>query len=350
MPAADDFYPALRGPPRAKAWLAPEPDESEDGMAVARPQEGKLLRSQHRFVRTALTPIMLYMMAFTLLPMIWAVLITLFRYSPTREGGFLGMGGSNPFIGLGNYQELFANAPTGQLFRVAVRNTLVFALVVLPLNLLITLPLAVLIEAAHERLKAIFRTIYFLPTVTSLVAVSLVWGVIYNPTFGLLNLALRALDLKSMAWLTDPKTTVLGIALPMICLIVTYVWQDMGYNLVIFIAGLQGIPEVFHEAARVDGANAWQRFWHITLPLLRPTLAFVTVMTMLSSWQVFVIFYVMTRGGPGNATRTLVLHIYETAFRHQEMGLAATIAMALFVIILVTTLIEMRLLRKEWEY
>jgi len=319
-------------------------------MTVATHKPGRLLRSQHAFAAVSLTPIMLYMMAFTLLPMIWAVLITLYRYSPTRQGGVLGLGGGNPFVGLGNYLELFSDSPSGQLFRIAVKNTFIFALLVLPLNLSITLPLAVLIESVRERLKTIFRTIYFLPTVTSLVAVSLVWGVIYNPTFGLLNLVLRSLGLKGMAWLSDPQTTVLGVPLPMICLIVTYVWQDMGYNLVIFIAGLQSIPDVFHEAALVDGANAWQRFRHITLPLLRSTLTFVIVMTMLSSWQVFVIFYVMTRGGPGNVTRTLVLHIYETAFRHQEMGLAATMAMALFAIILVTTLIQLRVLRKEWEY
>jgi multiple sugar transport system permease protein/raffinose/stachyose/melibiose transport system permease protein len=286
-----------------------------------------------------------------MLPMIWAVLVTFYRYSPTREGGFLGLGGGNPFVGLDNYFDLFSTSPNGQLFRVAVKNTLIFALLVLPLNLLLTLPLAVLIEAVRSQFKTIFRTIYFLPTVTSLVAVSLVWGVIYNPTYGLLNLALRAVGLPGEAWLTDPQTTILGVPLPMVAVIIAYVWQDMGYNLVIFIAGLQSIPEVFHEAAIVDGANAWQRFWHITLPLLRSTLTFVIVLTMLSSWQVFVIFWVMTnRGGPGNLTRTLVLHIYETAFRHQEMGLAATVAMALFVIIMITTLIQMRLLRKDWEY
>jgi|YNPNPStandDraft_1061719.scaffolds.fasta_scaffold26704_2 multiple sugar transport system permease protein/raffinose/stachyose/melibiose transport system permease protein len=318
--------------------------------AIAR-RTGKLQRSQRVFAACSLTPIMLYMMAFTLLPMIWAVIITFYRYSPTRQGAnFLGLGGGNPFVGFANYLDLFADTPTGRLFRLAVKNTFVFALLVLPLNLCITLPLAVLIESVSERLKTVFRTIYFLPTVTSLVAVSLVWGVIYNPTFGLLNLVLRSLGLKGMAWLSDAQTKVLGVPLPMICLVVTYVWQDMGYNLVIFIAGLQSIPEVFKEAALVDGATSWQRFRYVTLPLLRSTLTFVIVMTMLSSWQVFVIFYVMTRGGPGNATRTLVLHIYETAFRHQEMGLAATMAMALFLIILVTTLIQLRLLRKEWEY
>jgi len=311
----------------------------------------KLLRSQHIFAGTSLTPIMVYMMFFTLLPMVWAVLITLFRYSPTRQGGLLGLGGGNPFVGLRNYVDLFSNSPNGQLFRISVKNTLIFALLVLPLNLVVTLPLAVLIESVRQRFKVIFRTIYFLPTVTSLVAVAIIWGTVYNPTFGLLNLALKALGLPGKPWLSDATTRILGVPLPMLCVIVTYVWQDMGYNLVIFIAGLQGIPEVFHEAALVDGANAWQRFWRITLPLLRSTLTFVIVMTMLSSWQQFVLVDVMMgHGGPSNTTRTLVLHVYETAFRYQEMGLAATVAMALFLIIMVTTLVQMRLLRKEWEY
>lgn len=320
-------------------------------MTVETRKRSRLYRSQHVFVASALTPIMLYMMFFTLVPMLWGFVITFFRYSPTRQGGLLGFGGGNPFIGLDNYMDLFSNSPNGQLFRLSVKNTLIFALLYLPLNLVTTLPLAVLIESINKRLKVVFRTIYFLPVVTSAVAVSLVWGVIYNPTFGLLNMVLRELGLKGYPWLTDATTRILGIPLPMLCVLVTYLWADMGYNLVIFIAGLQGIPEVYHEAAVVDGANAWQRFRHITVPLLRSTLTFVIVMTMLSSWQVFVIFFVMTgRGGPSNLTRVLVLHIYETAFRFQEMGLAATVAMVLFVIIMVTTLIQLRLMRKEWEY
>lgn len=315
------------------------------------PKKGSLFRSQHLFAGSTLTPIMIYMMFFTLIPMLWGILITFFRYSPTRAGGFLGLGGGNPFVGLENYADLFSNSPNGQLFRTSVKNTLIFSLLYMPLNLVVTLPLAVFIESVHQKAKAFFRTVYFLPTVTSLVAVSLVWGVIYNPTFGLLNMGLRAVGLKGFPWLSDPNTSILGVPLPMICVLITYLWSDMGYNIVIFMAGLQGIPDVFREAALVDGANAWQRFRHITLPLLRSTLTFVMVMTMLSSWQVFVLFFVMTnRGGPANQTRVLVLHIYETAFRHQEMGLAATVAMALFLIIMVTTLLQLRFLRKDWEY
>jgi multiple sugar transport system permease protein/raffinose/stachyose/melibiose transport system permease protein len=283
--------------------------------------------------------------------MLWGILITFFRYSPTRVGGILGLGGGNPFVGLENYLSLFSDAPSGSLFRVSLKNTLIFSLIYMPLNLIVTLPLAVLIESIANRAKTFFRTIYFLPTVTSAVAVSLVWGVIYNPTFGLLNMGMRALGLKGYPWLTDPSTDILGIPLPMVCVIITYLWSDMGYNLVIFMAGLQGIPDVYREAAVVDGANAWQRFWHITLPLLRSTMTFVMVMTMLSSWQVFVLFFVMTgRGGPANQTRVLVLHIYETAFRNQEMGQAATVAMVLFLIIMVTTLLQLKLLKKDWEY
>ena len=315
------------------------------------PRKGSLFRSQHRFAGLTLTPIMVYMMIFTLIPMLWGILITFFRYSPTRAGGLLGLGGGNPFVGFDNYLDLFSDSPNGQLFRTSMKNTLIFSLIYLPLNLVVTLPLAVFIESVHQGAKGFFRTLYFLPTVTSAVAVSLIWGVIYNPTFGLLNLALRSLGLKGYPWLSDPNTQILGIPLPMIAVIITYLWSDMGYNIVIFMAGLQGIPDVFREAALVDGANAWQRFRYITLPLLRSTITFVMVMTMLSSWQVFVLFFVMTgRGGPGTLTRVLVLHIYETAFRHQEMGLAATVAMALFLIILVTTLLQLRFLRKDWEY
>jgi multiple sugar transport system permease protein/raffinose/stachyose/melibiose transport system permease protein len=315
-------------------------------------KKSKLQRGQNRFVAAGLTPIMLYMLFFIMVPMVWAVVITLFSYSPVRAGGFLGLGGGNPFIGLQNFQELFSTTINGRLFQISVKNTLMFALLVLPLNLIITLPMAMFIESTKAPWKSIFRMIYFLPTVTSMVAVSLIWkNVIYHPTFGLINSTLRLFHIIGPSWLSDSTATVLGVPLPLLACIIAYVWQDAGYNIIIFMAGLQGIPEVFHEAAIVDGANAWQRFRHITLPLLRSTVTFVVVMTMLSSWQVFVIFFVMTdAGGPDNQTRTLVLHIYETAFRSQAMGLASAAAMGLFVIILVTTLVQMRLLRKDWEY
>ena len=146
-------------------------------MTASTPKRGSLFRKQHIFAGVTLTPIMIYMMFFTLVPMIWGIAISFFRYSPTRIGGFLGFGGANPFVGINNYLTLFTDDPNGSLFRISLGNTLIFALIYLPLNLFVTLPLAVLIEAAWSKTRGFFRTIYFLPAVTSAVAVSLIWGV-----------------------------------------------------------------------------------------------------------------------------------------------------------------------------
>jgi len=316
-------------------------------------KQGSGLRvGQRTFVVGAMTPIMAYMLFFSLLPIIWAVMLGFFDYSPTRAGsGFLGLGGANPFVGLDNYRAMFAETQPARVFRIAVVNTFTFALIVLPLNLAITLPLAVLIESIRDRLKGLFRAIYFLPTISSAVAVAVMWGYLYHPQQGLLNTLIKLVGLTPpKAWLTDPRAVYFGVPLAMIAVIIAYVWQDFGYNLVIFIAALQGIPHEIRDAARVDGANPWQEFWSITLPLLRPTLLFVCVLTMLSSLQVFVIFQVMTNGGPRNQTTPLVMSIYENAFRYQNMGWAAAIAMILLLIILAFTLIQFRLLRTDWEY
>jgi multiple sugar transport system permease protein len=190
-----------------------------------------------------------------------------------------------------------------------------------------------------------------LPTISSAVAVAIMWNFIYHPQQGLLNAILKLVGITPpKAWLTDPNAYFLGIPLAMIAVIIAYIWQDFGYNLVIFIAALQGIPGEIRDAARVDGANAWHEFWQITLPLLKPTLLFVCVLTMLSSFQVFVIFQVMTNGGPSNQTTPLVMSIYLNAFKYQNMGWAAAISMVLFVIIMAVTAIQYRLLRTDWEY
>ncbi len=295
---------------------------------------------------------MLYMMVFSLFPMAWVVALSLFNYSPQRAGsGFLGLGGINPFIGLDNYINMFASNQPARVFRQSVLNTFLFTLLVLPLNLFITLPLAVLLESVHARIKGLFRAIYFLPVISSTVAVALIWGNLYNPKWGLINTAIKAIGLvPPKAWLSDPRAFVIGIPLAMIAVVIAYVWQDFGYNMVIFVAALQGIPQSIREAARVDGANAWQEFRHITLPLLRPTLLFVCVLTVISSFQTFVIFQQLTAGGPREQTTPLVMSIYLNAFRFQSMGWAAAISMVLFLIILLFTVIQFRFLRTDWEY
>jgi multiple sugar transport system permease protein len=320
--------------------------------SLARRKPAGMRSAERRFVAAVLIPVAIYMLVFSLFPMVWVVVLSFFDFSPARAGsGFLGLGGRNPFIGIANFQAMFADTQVAQIFRTSVVNTITFAVLVMILNLAITLPLAVLVESVADRMKGVFRFIYFLPTVSAAVAVAIMWGYVFHPQQGLLNSIIRAVGLNPpRSWLTDPQAFVLGVPLAMIAVIIAYVWQDFGYNLVIFIAALQGIPREIKDVARIDGANAWEEFWHVTLPLLRPTLLLVVTLTMISSFQTFVIFYVMTGGGPLNQTRSLTLNIYENAFRFQNMGWAASMSLILFAMILVVTLVQFRLLRTDWEY
>ena len=218
----------------------------------------------------------------------------------------------------------------------------------LPLNLAITIPLALAIEAI-DGLKTVYRFVYFLPTVTASVGVALIWGYLYNPQQGLINMIIRAVGGSGQIWLTDPRAIFLGVPLALWAIIITYLWWDMGYNLVIFIAAIQSIPRDFHEAAQVDGANVWHTFWHITLPLLRPTLLFVCVLTMISSFQVFDIIQIMTSGGPQDQTRHGTGHLPQR-LPLSEHGLGRAASLVLFGMIFIVTFIQTRLLRTQWEY
>lgn len=315
---------------------------------------GKLTAKQRRFAYSSIAPVLLYMGLFTLFPIVFAMVMSFFSYSPIREGsGFLSLGGANPFVGFDNYIELFTGTgKPAEVFRLAVKNTFLFTALVLPLNLAITLPLAVLLESISERFRTLFRAIYFLPTISSSVALYIIWDYMYAPGWGLLSIMFKAVGLvPPKSWLQDPNAIYFGVPLAMICVVVAHVWQDFGYNLVIFVAALQSIPRTLREAARVDGANIWQEFWLVVVPLLRRTVLLTSVLTVLSSLQVFVIFQLLTRGGPKNQTQTMVLSIYENAFRFaNNLGLASAMSMVLFMIILVLTVIQFRILRAEWEY
>ena len=315
---------------------------------------GKLMAKQRRFAYTSLTPILMYMGLFTLFPILFAVVMSFFSYSPIREGsGFLELGGANPFIGIKNYVELFTGtSKPAEVFRLAVKNTFIFTALVLPLNLAITLPLAVVLESVSKRFKNVFRAIYFLPTISSSVALVIIWAYMYAPGWGLLSVMFKSVGLvPPKSWLADPNTIYFGVPLAMICVVVAHVWQDFGYNLVIFVAALQGIPQTLREAARVDGANVWQEFWLVVVPLLRRTVLLASVLTVISSLQVFVIFQLLTRGGPKNQTQTMLLSIYENAFRFaNNLGLSAAMSMVLFIIILIFTVVQFRILRTDWEY
>ncbi len=317
------------------------------------PVEPKSALRNRGFVAGTMTPLIFYLLVLSVFPLVWAFVLAFFEYSPREVGGpILGLGGSNPFVGLQNFQAMIESGSDARLFQNSLKNTLLFTLLVLPLNMLITIPLAVMIESTRKIIKTVFRTIYFLPVVTSSVGVAVMWGYIFHAQYGLLNDALGSIGLAPVAWLQDPRATVLGLPTAMLAVVVAYLWQDFGYNLVIFIAALQGIPESLKDAARVDGANSLQQFLYVTLPLLRPTIMVTSILTVISSFQVFDIIQVMTRGGPGRIGQTsvLVLQIYENAFRFERMGWAAAISVVMFGFVAVLTIIQTRVLRTDWEY
>lgn len=227
------------------------------------------------------------------------------------------------FIGAGNYRDL-ASEP---LFWTALRNTAYFVIVAGPLGILLSLAAALLLNDRVVRWRSLFRTALFVPVVTTLVAVAIVWRYLYHPRFGLLATLLGFVGVEPIDWLGDPRW-----AMPAIILLA--IWKNLGFNMVIFLAGLQSIPERLYEAARIDGASRWQQLRYVTLPALAPTLVFVTIMTAIGYLQLFAEPYVMTQGGPSNSTLSLVLLMYQEGFRWWNLGYATAIAFALFAIIL----------------
>lgn len=313
--------------------------------------------AKRTFIAGAITPLVLYMGFWTLFPILWAVALAFFEYSARRDGGaFLGLGGENPFVGLQHFRNMLNFSQDAPLevrqFHTSVKTTLMFAFLVVPLNLSITLPLATMIESIGNRLKLAFRTIFFLPIVTASVGVAIMWGYILHPQRGFLNgaIGLVAGKLTVINWTGDASLTAGPIPVALLAVIVAYLWQDIGYNLIIFIAALQAIPSSVREAAIIDGANGTDMFFKIILPLLRPTILLTSVLTMISAFQVFDIIQVMTNGGPNDQTRVMVIDIYNNAFRFQRMGWAAAVSIVLFVIVLLISLAQNRLLKSEWEY
>jgi len=241
------------------------------------------------------------------------------------------------WIGLDNYLRLLNE----ELFWKSLTNTLYYVVGVVPLGLILSLLLAI---AMNQKLRGIvfFRSVYFLPTITSTVAISLMWMWIYNPEFGVLNFLLKQIGIHGPAWLSSPNW-----AMPAV--IIMAIWRGLGYNMLIYLAGLQGIPDVYYEAAEIDGAGSFAKFRHITVPLLSPTTFLLLILGVIGAFQVFEYTYVMTGGGPLYSTLTLVLYIYNIAFRNFEMGYASALAYVLFFILLGLTLIQFRL-QKRWVH
>ena len=239
------------------------------------------------------------------------------------------------FVGLGNYAALL----TDPLFWKALGNTFYFVLVGVPLSIVASLGAALLLQSRLARFKPFFRTSFFAPVVTTVVAVAVIWRYLFHTRYGLVNWALSGLGIDPVDWLGDPHW-----AMPTIILFA--VWKNFGYNMLVFLAGLQSIPDELYEAASLDGAGAWRRFRHVTLPMLGPTFVFVGVVTMIASFQVFSEPYVMTQGGPLKSTLTLVLFMYEQGFRWWRLGYSASIAVVLFILTAVGTVIQLHLQKK----
>ncbi|MBF0502920.1 MAG: extracellular solute-binding protein [Candidatus Riflebacteria bacterium] len=239
------------------------------------------------------------------------------------------------FIGFDNYRRLWEDP----VFWVSLKNTLLFSLLGVPLNITLSLASALLLNRKIVKFKALFRIGFFIPVITTMVAVAVIWRWLYNPEFGVFNQILKTIGLSPLNWLSDT-----WLALP--CLIFMAVWKGFGYNMIIYIAALQGIPESLYEAAEIDGANASQQFWHITLPMLRKTSFFVAVMTTIGYLQFFAEPYIMTGGGPLNSTISVVLYMYQHAFKFYNLGYASSIAYALFVIILAMSIIQGRIQKR----
>jgi multiple sugar transport system permease protein len=241
-----------------------------------------------------------------------------------------------PFVGLRNYRDMIHD----EKFLRSIVNTVYFTGASVPLGMIVGLGIALLLNQPI-RGRGILRTMYFLPVVTPFVVVAIIWKWLYNGDFGLFNYYLLKTHLihDPLLWLSDKN-----LAMPAVVLMT--VWTSVGFSMVVYLAGLQSIPEELYEAARVDGAGSWARFRHITLPMLRPTTLFLLVMGIIGSFQVFTQIFVMTSGGPLDRTTTMVYYIYESAFKFYEMGYASTLAFALFAMLLVFTALQLRLYRR----
>lgn len=277
-----------------------------------------------------IAPALVNFLVFRYLPILAALRSSLWQYSL--------LGGYGEFIGLAAYRRMLEDP----IFWTSLRVTALYVLLKVPAQVALSLLFAVLLQR-ETRFAAVVRSAVFAPVVASIVVVSVIWALMYHVQLGLLNSILTSLGLPRIAFLSNPR-------LALVAIVVMMVWKELGFSMIILMAGLKSIPEMFYEAARIDGASPWQQFRAITLPLLRRVLMFVLVTQTIFSFQVFVPVYTMTRGGPLDATKVIVYYIYQNGFLFQDMGYAAAISMVTLAILLVVSGVQMQLLRSEVEY
>ena len=279
-----------------------------------------------------LAPTMILFGVFTVLAVIYAFYLSFHEWNILEP--------AKPFVGLDNYQRLVGD----ERFGGAIVNTLYYTAASVPLTMGIGLLIALLLNN-QIRARGFFRTLFYLPVVTPLVIAAIIWKWVYNGDFGLLNYYLIQLGIidEPLLWLADPN-----LAMPAV--IITSIWKSVGFSMVVYLAGLQSIPEDFYDAAKVDGAVGWQRLKDITIPLLSSTTLFLAVVSVLGAFQVFTEVFIMTNGGPLGRTTTIVYHIYQTAFKFFDMGYASAMAFGMFAMMFAFTLVQLRVMRGEVEY
>ncbi len=266
-----------------------------------------------------LLPHLVLFLAFMLIPVIGSFILSFASWdllSPIE------------WVGFGNYVELFNDEVFVQVFW----NTIIFTAVSVPVGIFLSLLLAIALNQKIGGIK-FYRVAYFLPVISSMVAVAIIWQWIYNPEYGLLNFLLSLVGVDGPNWLSSETW-----AMPAV--ILTSIWKGLGFNMLIFLAGLQGIPDSYYEAADLDGASVIQKFYHITVPLLSPTTFFITIMAIIQSFQVFDTVYLMTGGGPGRSTSVIVHYLYQNGFEYFRMGYASAQAYVMFFLVFVITIIQ----------
>ncbi len=290
---------------------------------------GRSLRRSNPVGYLFTLPYLIFFTVFVAYPVGFAFYLTVHSWNIVRP--------EKPFVGFRNYERLLSD----ELFYKALQNTFVFLIVHIPLQIAVALLLAVVLNQ-KIRGRAFFRVAFFLPFVTSGAIISLIWLRLYADD-GLLNNALNSVGLPALGWLSSPR-----LAMPSIAIMAT--WKNVGYYLMIFLAALQAIPSQLYEESYLNGANAWQRFWYITLPLLNPAMVLVVVLSTIGGFSLFVEPFVMTGGGPVDSTLSIVLYLYRQAFQFLRMGYAATLGVALALIIFAVTLLQRRLVEREVGY
>ena len=298
---------------------------TESQKPAERPPASKLFNYQQAMAGLFLAPTLLIFFFFTVLPSLMALFLSLTRYdvlTPIK------------WVGLLNYQQLFGD----EVFFITLKNMLLYVVMFVPAMVILALVIAIGLNRPVPGMT-FFRTLFYLPMITSSVAAATVWVWLLQRNYGLINQLLALFGITGPAWLADSNTALFAI-------VIVTLWQGLGGNIILNLAGLQGIPRMYYEAAVLDGANPWQSFRFITWPALRNTTFFITTIVLINSFQLFDQAYVMTQGGPGQATLTSVYYIYQMGFQQLRMGYASAMAFVLFLIILVFSLINMRFNRE----